>query len=162
MPTALCWSGRLTRSVPSSRLTETVTMTQIPVMDHSCASAGDALTHNVRPLLNEIRHALEKLLATGETSAIDLRSIPLAPGEEEQLEAALGAGEISAVLEAMGPSEIRETGYPGVWLVTHFNVDRQLMGKFIEITRVPDLLKSQDVDIADGLQRLTGQFGDQQ
>jgi hypothetical protein len=36
------------------------------------------------------------------------------------------------------------------------------MGKFIEITRVPDLLKSQDVDIADGLQRLAGQFGEQQ
>jgi hydrogenase-1 operon protein HyaF len=116
----------------------------------------------VRPLLNEIRYALEKLLATGETSAIDLRSIPLAPGEEEQIEAALGAGEVSAVLEAMGPSEIRETAYPGVWLVTHYNVERQLMGKIIEITRVPDLLKSQDADIADGLQSLDGQLGEQQ
>ena len=131
-------------------------------MNEGCAGAGDALTHNVRPLLNEIRHALEKLLANGETSAIDLRSIPLAPGEEEQIEAALGAGEINAELDAMGPSEIRETGYPGVWLVTHFNADRQLMGKFIEITRIPDLLKSQDEDIADGLQRLAGQFGQQQ
>ena len=139
-----------------------MTMAQTPCMDESGNGAGDALTYNVKPLLNEIRHALEKLLTTGETRAIDLRSIPLAPGEEEQLEAALGAGEISAVLEAMGPSEIRETGYPGVWLVTHFNIDRQLMGKFIEITRVPELLKSQDVDIADGLQRLAGQFGDQQ
>jgi hydrogenase-1 operon protein HyaF len=131
-------------------------------MDENCTGAGDALTHNVKPLLNEIRHALEKLLATGETSAIDLRSIPLAPGEEEQIEAALGAGEINAELDAMGPSEIRETGYPGVWLVTHFNADRQLMGKFIEITRIPDLLKSQDEDIAGGLQRLAGQFGQQQ
>ena len=139
-----------------------MTMAQTPCMDEGCGAGGEALTHNVRPLLNEIRHALEKLLATGETSAIDLRSIPLAPGEEEQIEAALGAGEISAELDAMGPSEIRETGYPGVWLVTHFNVDRQLMGKFIEITRVPDLLKSQDVDIADGLLRLAGQFGEQQ
>ena len=137
-------------------------MTQTPCMDEHCSGSGDALTHNVRPLLNEIRHALEKLLATGETSAIDLRSIPLAPGEEEQIEAALGAGEINAELDAMGPSEIRETGYPGVWLVTHFNADRQLMGKFIEITRVPDLLKSQDEDITDGLQRLAGQFGQQQ
>ncbi len=137
-------------------------MTQTPCMDENCTGTGDALTHNVKPLLNEIRHALEKLLATGETSAIDLRSIPLAPGEEEQIEAALGAGEINAELDAMGPSEIRETGYPGVWLVTHFNADRQLMGKFIEITRIPDLLKSQDEDIADGLQRLAGQFGQQQ
>ena len=131
-------------------------------MEPGCAGAGDALTRNVRPLLNEIRHALERLLATGETSAIDLRSIPLAPGEEEQIEAALGVGEISAELDAMGPSEIRETGYPGVWLVTHFNTERQMMGKVIEITRVPDLLKSQDADIADGLQRMAGQFGQQQ
>ena len=131
-------------------------------MEPGCAGAGDALTRNVRPLLNEIRHALERLLATGETSAIDLRSIPLAPGEEEQIEATLGVGEISAELDAMGPSEIRETGYPGVWLVTHFNTERQMMGKVIEITRVPDLLKSQDADIADGLQRMAGQFGQQQ
>ena len=135
-------------------------MAQTPCMDESCGS--DALTHNVRPLLNEIRHALEKLLATGESSAIDLRSIPLAPGEEDQIVEALGEGELSAELDAMGPSEIRETGYPGVWLVTHYNADRQLMGKFIEITRVPDLLKSQDADIAQGLQRLAGQFGEQQ
>ncbi|MEN8107240.1 MAG: hydrogenase expression/formation C-terminal domain-containing protein [Pseudomonadota bacterium] len=137
-------------------------MEQTPGMEELRIEVGDALTHNVRPLLNEIRHALEKLLATGESSAIDLRSIPLAPGEEEQIEQALGTGEISAMLDAMGPSEIRETGYPGVWLVTHFNVDRQLMGKFIEITRVPDLLKSPDEDIADGLQRLAGQFAEQQ
>ena len=137
-------------------------MAQTPCMDEGCGARGEALTHNVRPLLNEIRHALEKLLATGETGAIDLRSIPLAPGEEEQIEAALGTGEISAELEAMGPSEIRETGYPGVWLVTHYNVDRQLMGKFIEITRVPDLLKSQDADIDGGLQCLAVQFVEQQ
>lgn len=139
-----------------------LTMAQAPCVDENCSGAGEALTHNVRPLLNEIRYALERLLATGESTAIDLRSIPLAPGEEEQIEAALGTGEISAELEAMGPSEIRETGYPGVWLVTHYNADRQLMGKFIEITRVPDLLKSQDADIARGLQRLAGQFGEQQ
>lgn len=135
-------------------------MAQPPCMDEGRGS--DALTHNVRPLLNEIRHALEKLLDTGEPTAIDLRSIPLAPGEEDQIVEALGAGELSAELDAMGPSEIRETGYAGVWLVTHYNADRQLMGKFIEITRVPDLLKSQDADIAEGLQRLAGQFGEQQ
>ena len=139
-----------------------LTMAQAPCVDENCSGSGEALTHNVRPLLNEIRYALERLLATGESTAIDLRSIPLAPGEEEQIEAALGTGEISAELEAMGPSEIRETGYPGVWLVTHYNADRQLMGRFIEITRVPDLLKSQDADIARGLQRLAGQFGEQQ
>ena len=36
---------------------------------------GNELTWNVKPLLHEIRHALGKLLDTGENSIIDLRSI---------------------------------------------------------------------------------------
>jgi hydrogenase-1 operon protein HyaF len=119
---------------------------------------GDALTYNVQPLLYEIRHALQTLLDSGEGTVIDLRSLPLAPGELEKIETTLGNGEVNAVLDAMGPSEIRETVYPGVWLVTHFNYDKQVMGKFIEITHVPSLLLSQDEDIADGLQQLDEQL----
>ena len=34
-------------------------------MDENCSGAGEALTHNVRPLLNEIRYALERLNEDG-------------------------------------------------------------------------------------------------
>ena len=44
-----------------------------------------SLTYNVQPLLHEIRHALARLLDDGGHTVIDLRSLPLAPGEEEQL-----------------------------------------------------------------------------
>ncbi len=47
--------------------------------------AGEALTHNVAPLLHEIRHGLARLLETGAATIIDLRSIPMAPGEEERI-----------------------------------------------------------------------------
>ena len=57
---------------------------------------GNALTWNVRPILFEVRHALEALLDSGETSIIDLRSIPLAPGEEETILNTLGKGEVHA------------------------------------------------------------------
>jgi hypothetical protein len=41
---------------------------------------GEHLTHNVQPLLHEIRHALATLLDDGGNTVIDLRSLPLAPG----------------------------------------------------------------------------------
>ena len=37
---------------------------------------SDELTQNVKPLLYEIKHALDSLIEKGESSIIDLRSIP--------------------------------------------------------------------------------------
>jgi hydrogenase-1 operon protein HyaF len=116
--------------------------------------AGDIGTHNVIPLLHEIRHALAQLLEEGKETAIDLRSIPLAPGEEAVIEQVLGEGEVQAVLSALGPSDFRETSYPGVWVVTHYNHDDKIVGKFVEVAVVPALLRSQAEDMAAGLRRL--------
>lgn len=108
-------------------------------------------TGNVRPLLAEIRHALERLVDTGEPTAIDLRSMPLAPGEEEALLEALGEGEVRAELHALGPSEITETAISGVWLVTHRNASGEIAGQFIEVTRMPQILESQEADMLRGM-----------
>lgn len=108
-------------------------------------------TGNVRPLLAEIRHALERLVDTGEPTAIDLRSIPLAPGEEDELLEVLGEGEVRAELHALGPSEIRETAISGVWLVTHRNAAGEIAGQFIEVTRMPQILESQEADMLRGM-----------
>ena len=113
--------------------------------------AAASLTHNVQPLLHEIRHALVKLLDDGGHTVIDLRSLPLAPGEEEQLLDALGQGEVYARLHALGPTEIVETRCPGVWVVVHFNNDNEVIGKTIEICDIPELLRSQQEDIRQGL-----------
>jgi hydrogenase-1 operon protein HyaF len=115
---------------------------------------GNELTWNVQPILHEIRHALGKLLKTGENSIIDLRSIPLAPGEEETIIDTLGHGEVRAHLDALGPSEIVETRFAGVWLITHYNEENSVIGRFIEITELPDILKSQAEDIAHSLNEL--------
>jgi hydrogenase-1 operon protein HyaF len=115
---------------------------------------GNDLTWNVQPILHEIRHALRKLLETGESSIIDLRSIPLAPGEEETIIDTLGCGEVHAKLNALGPSEIYETRFAGVWLTTHFNEESSVIGRFIEITRFPDILKSQHEDMTISLDQL--------
>ncbi len=118
----------------------------------------EAVTGNVEPLMHEIRHALKRLAAGGEGTVIDLQSLPLAPGEDERIEEALGRGEVCAELNALGQSLIQETAYPGVWLVTHRNNEQAVVGRFIEVTRIPELLKSQQTDIEHGINRLENEL----
>lgn len=122
---------------------------------------GSELTWNVKPILHEIRHALEELLENGKTSIIDLRSIPLAPGEEDTIINTLGRGEIDAHLNALGPSDIYETRYSGVWLITHYNENESVVSRFIEITELPDILKSQREDMTGALEELTEELESQ-
>ncbi|MCP4008933.1 MAG: hydrogenase expression/formation protein [Proteobacteria bacterium] len=128
--------------------------TSIPEFDIP-VTVTDEFTGNVTPLLHEIRHALAALLETGEQTIIDLRSMPLAPGEEAHIETALGQGEVRVELNALGRSEIIETQYPGVWLITHSNTDGALLGKYIEIALIPDILQAQQGDIQAGLEQLS-------
>ncbi len=109
---------------------------------------------NVLPLLFEIRHGLARWLETGEQTVIDLGHIPLAPGEEELIEATLGKGEVYAQLKVLGSSVIIETTIPGAWLVTHYNNDDEIMGKYVEVTDIPSILKSQQADMQQGLEEL--------
>lgn len=109
---------------------------------------------NIAPLLHEIRHALAELSTSGACNIIDLKGIPLAPGEQETILATLGEGEVRAEIQALGKSEIRETGFPGVWVVTHYDEQGDIKARFIEITRMPQILESQGPDIGEGLARL--------
>ena len=121
---------------------------------------GDELTQNVKPLLHEIKHALDNLIETGRTSIIDLRSIPLAPGEEDKILNTLGRGEVLAQLNALGLSEVIETQYAGVWLVTHYNDEDHIISRFIEVTTMPEILCSQTEDIMAAYSRLTLELED--
>jgi hydrogenase-1 operon protein HyaF len=134
-------------------------MKGITQADELRVETGEELTHNVQPLLHEIRHGLKQLLESGETTTIDLRSIPLAPGEEDTLLGELGHGEVHAQLSALGPSEIIETRFPGVWLVTHYNAGNEIIGRFIEVSEMPRILKAQVDDIREGLESLQAQLG---
>lgn len=118
----------------------------------------DAFTLNVLPLLHEVRHALERLLETGEPTTIDLGSIPLAPGEFDKIDGALGTGEVKVVLDAMGPSQIYETQFSGVWRITHFSAASEIVGRFIEVARIPEILLAQEADVRVGLEMLTGKL----
>lgn len=116
-------------------------------------------THgNVRPILFEVLHALDKLLDDDTPTTIDLAGLPFGPGELEELEATLGQGELAAQLDALGNSHIRETAYPGVWWIEHRNVNDEIVGRYLEVTRLPEILCSQDADIGAGRTRLGEKF----
>ena len=118
-------------------------------------SAGNAL-----PILNEIRHALDRLTRNGAPTVIDLLSMPFGPGDEERLLSVLGKGEVSAVLDSLGESRAWESRFPGVWLVDHYGPDGQRVAFHIEITDMPQILRAQHEDIAAGLQQLNSVLGD--
>ncbi len=113
---------------------------------------------NIRALLAEIATLLEKLDRNNETGMMDLNSLPFSPGEYEQLRLKLGQGEVSVHIEAIGKSEIIETQYPGVWWVTHYNVEGDIVADMLEITTIPEIIKSQPEDVHAGLERLQAQL----
>jgi hydrogenase-1 operon protein HyaF len=116
------------------------------------AQTGEAYSvGNIRALLAEIAARLESLANDGTSGSIDLNSLPFAPGEYEQLRQALGQGEVTAHIEAIGASEITETRYPGVWWVTHYNVEGDIVADMLEIATIPEILMSQPDDIRSGL-----------
>lgn len=119
------------------------------------ALAETAWSHgNALPLLHEIEVLLSDLLTTGKSASIDLRSLPMLPGDYEELREALGDGEVSATIEVFGPTRVRETGVSGVWRVTHYNVDDEVVADFIEIAYVPDILKTHPADARQALETL--------
>ena len=113
------------------------------------------LRENVRAILHEIETMLEALAVTGEANAIDIRSLPLLPGDYDALESALGSGEITAEFNGgNGPTVVAETGVPGAWWVTHYNDEEEIAAEFIEITAIPEILMAQADDIREGLEIL--------
>lgn len=118
----------------------------------------EAATGNLVPLMHEIRHALERLAQGKEGTSIDLLSLPLAPGEEERIEAVLGEGEVRAELQALGPTVVQETSYPGVWLVTHRDANDAVIARLVEVTRMPAILMSQQEDIERGISKLKSEL----
>ena len=65
-----------------------------------------------------------------------------------------------AKLNALGPSEIYETRFAGVWLITHYNEENNIIGRFIEITKIPEILQSQNEDITTALSQLENELSE--
>jgi len=134
------------------------TLSEIPIQVES-GQGESGLTENAVPVLHEVRHALERFLESGESTVIDLNSMPFAPGDEERLMTVLGRGEVNAEINALGLSKVWETGYAGVWVVDHMNVEGERVALFIEVTDMPSILCAQPEDVEAGLGRLQQALG---
>jgi hydrogenase-1 operon protein HyaF len=117
-------------------------------------AAGLTLSGNADPVLHEIQSLLCNLVTSGKSASIDLRSLPLLPGDYERLKEVLGQGEVSATIDAMGPTQVRETAVHGVWWVTHYNSDETIIAEFIEVTTMPEMLRTHPADARAGLDLL--------
>lgn len=126
----------------------------IPIHVVNTPSAEPGLTGNAPPLLRELLEMVRRLLAGGETAAIDLSALPLTPADLDWLARTLGAGEIAITLQASGESTLNETACPGVWWVTHRNEKGTVTSQFIEVAFVPELAKAHPQDIEIGLEHL--------
>jgi hydrogenase-1 operon protein HyaF len=132
---------------------------QIPVVVEtgSAAPEGDPLPQgygNAEPVLHEVRHALARLISTGESTKIDLKAMPFGPGDLERLLSVLGTGEVQATIDALGPTRVQETAIPGVWLVDYLNSEAQRLALHLEIATVPEILCPQPQDLDDAIAAL--------
>ncbi len=111
-------------------------------------------TGMAQSLMHEISQRLNALVESGEVSAIDLRSLPMTPADRVELEERLGRGDVEAVLDVAGPSEVWETRFAGVWWIRHFGADDKVAAEQIEITTCPQILSAHRADIAAASVRL--------
>lgn len=117
-------------------------------------SAGARQGASAQAIVSEIEACARRFAETGETASIDLRCLKSMPEEREILAGALGHGEVSAVVAAIGRSEIHETSIPCVWWVSHRNSEEEIVGELIEIAEIPDLLMGDRQSVAYGLAAL--------
>jgi hydrogenase-1 operon protein HyaF len=110
----------------------------------------------VDALIMEVAGLLQGLVEHGEAGIIDLLGLPLSPSCVAALEQRLGPGEITVQLDAAGRSEIRETGFPGVWWTRHADEAGRVIALLIEVAFVPAILRADVDDMTRGHQRLLG------
>jgi hydrogenase-1 operon protein HyaF len=101
-----------------------------------------------KTLLHEVQAMLKTLLDTGQNGILDLRALP-SLGEEGYpfLKGKLGLGAVSGCIQSFGRSDIQETAFSGVWWVTHYNQDDELLTELIEVNFFPEILKSPRDDV---------------
>lgn len=133
-----------------------IVVTHAPVVPQSEA----AVQTTVLALLAEIQAKLDVLQNTGESSTIDLRWLIASPRTLASLHEALGEGEVSARIGSNGLSLLQETAIPCVWRVSHRDNADHPVGEFLEITEIPELLRSDRLAIAQGLAALRARCAD--
>ena len=107
-----------------------------------------------RALLVEIADSLAAFVETGAEHVIDLKSLPMTPGDLAEIDDRLGIGEVRADLTIIGKSEVWETSYAGVWRVRHYGAGDAPAADEVVIARAPRILFTHPDDARDAATRL--------
>lgn len=105
-------------------------------------------------LLNELLELLQRLIESDEPSHIDLLAMELDEEDYELLRETLGEGGIMAQVSNFGRVSVMESGYPGVWWVTHMDDDGQVLSDFLEVSYCPEVLIVETEVVEDGFNAL--------
>ncbi|MCG6886635.1 MAG: hydrogenase expression/formation protein [Proteobacteria bacterium] len=127
---------------------------------HTSAGTESGLSANVLAILHEIATMQAALVNDDTADGIDLRGLPLLPGEYDALKTVLGKGDLSATIDALGETLVYETQVTGVWWVQHNNRDGERIAELIEVTRIPEIMKSNVRDIEDACTALREQLAE--
>lgn len=133
----------------------------IPLTVKSAPGKVSTIGAGVQAMAHEILSHLGRLQETGETAAIDLKSLPMAPDEFHGIKKMLGQGELDLTVDMDGPTRIRETAFAGVWWIQHKGEDGRILAEYIEIARFPDFLGAQPDHIADAVRHLRDRLTEQ-
>lgn len=120
----------------------------------SIATVDAVPGETARAIVSEVAACATRFARTGEVATIDLRFLKAMSAERETLAALLGKGEVSAVVESLGRTEVQETSVPCVWWVRHSDSAGETVGEFIEIADIPDLLVGDPGAVTQGLETL--------
>jgi len=113
-----------------------------------------------KALLQELEDMLYSLVDTGKSASIDIRSLPITPDDYDYLKSMLGEGEVTATINALGPTKISETEIPGIWWISHSNTDEMVLTESIEVTVLPEILKTQRQDLQQAVALLKSKTGE--
>jgi hydrogenase-1 operon protein HyaF len=101
-----------------------------------------------KALITDIYSRFQALAEHDKTDVIDLRHLPpLGEDGYRLLREWFIGGEATATVKGQGKSVASESRYPGIWWVTHYNEENEIITELIEITHVPAILGSQHEDI---------------
>jgi len=104
-------------------------------------------TGMAQAVLTELAEHLDLLAKTGKTHVIDLNSLPMNITDKQELQHFLGQGEVNITLITIGDSKIFETAYSGIWWIKHYSADEKFISEFLEVTSIPEIIKSHVGDI---------------
>jgi hydrogenase-1 operon protein HyaF len=107
-----------------------------------------------RQLLHDLVALLHNLVEKDEPGHIDLTALELGEADYELLRETLGEGEIMAEVSNFGHVSVMESGYAGIWWVTHMDEEGQVLSDFLEVSYCPEVLIAEMEAVADGCNAL--------